>query len=64
MRWGGHVACNGGRRRRNKRYAHRIFVGKPEGKRPLVRPRCMWEDNIKIDLRGVEWADMGWIHVP
>jgi hypothetical protein len=34
--------------------AYRILVGKPEGKRPLGRPRCRWVDNIKIDVR------MGW----
>jgi hypothetical protein len=34
-----------------KRNAYRILVGKPEGKRPLGRPRCRWVDNIKIDLR-------------
>jgi len=42
---GGHVACMGGRRG-----AYRVMVGKPEGKRPLVRTRCRWEDNIKMDL--------------
>jgi hypothetical protein len=34
--------------------AYRILVGKPEGKRPLVRPRHRWEDNIKMDLQEVE----------
>jgi hypothetical protein len=34
----------------DERNAYRILVGKPEGKRPLGRPRCRWEDNIKIDL--------------
>jgi hypothetical protein len=36
-------------------------VGKPEGKRPLGRPRCRWVDNIKIDLREIGWDDMDWI---
>jgi hypothetical protein len=36
-------------------------VGKPEGKRPLGRPRCRWVDNIKIDLREIEWGGMDWI---
>jgi hypothetical protein len=36
-----------------KRAVSRIFVGKPEGKRPLGRPRRRWEDNIKIDLREI-----------
>ena len=35
------------------RNAYRILVGKPEGKRPLGRPRCRWEDNVKMDLRKV-----------
>jgi hypothetical protein len=35
------------------RFAHRILVGKPKGRRPLGRPRCRWEDNIKIDHREV-----------
>jgi hypothetical protein len=37
------------------------LVGKPEGKRPLGRPRCRWVDNIKMDLREIEWAGMDWI---
>jgi hypothetical protein len=44
-----------------KRNAYRILVGKPEGKRPLGRPRRMWVDNIKMDLRVVEWGGMDWI---
>jgi hypothetical protein len=36
-------------------------VGKPERKRPLVRPRCRWEDNIKMDLRERGWGGMEWI---
>jgi hypothetical protein len=50
MRGAGHVARMG-----ETRNAHRIFVGKPEGKRPLGRPRCRWVDNIKMDLRGIGW---------
>ena len=45
MRWAGHVARMG-----EGRGVHRILVGKPEGKRPLGRPRRRWEDNIKMDL--------------
>jgi hypothetical protein len=41
--------------------ACRILVGKPEGKRPLGRPRRRWLDNIKIDLRDIGWGGMGWI---
>jgi hypothetical protein len=46
MRWAGHVARMG-----EERNAFRIFVGKPEGRRPLGRPRRRWVDNIKMDLR-------------
>jgi hypothetical protein len=46
----GHVARIG-----EKRNAYRILVGKPEGKRPLGRPRRRWVDTIKIDLREIEW---------
>jgi hypothetical protein len=41
--------------------AYRILVGKPEGKRPLGRPRRRWVDNIKIDLRGIGGDGMDWI---
>jgi hypothetical protein len=44
-----------------KRNAYRILVGKPEGKRPLGRLRCRWEDNIKLNLRNIEWGYMDWI---
>jgi hypothetical protein len=43
------------------KYAYRILVGKPEGKRPLVRPRRTWVDNIKIDLTEIGWDGMDWI---
>jgi hypothetical protein len=39
----------------------RRMVGKPEGKRPLGRPRCRWVDNIKMDLRERGWDDVDWI---
>ena len=42
---------------------YRVLVGKPEGKRPLVRPRRRWEDNIKIDLQEMESGDMDWIEL-
>jgi hypothetical protein len=41
-----------------KRNAYRILVGKPEGKSPLGRPRCRWEDNIRMDLREIGWGFM------
>jgi hypothetical protein len=44
-----------------KRNAYRILVGKPEGRRPLGRPRCRRVDNIKIDLREIGWNGMEWI---
>jgi len=48
MRWAGHVARVG-----ERRGVYRVLVGKPEGKRPLGRPRRGWEDNIRMDLREV-----------
>ena len=45
MRWAGHVASTD-----KRRGAYRVLVGKPEGKKPLGRPRRRWEDNIKIHL--------------
>jgi hypothetical protein len=48
MRWAGHVARMG-----VDRGLHRVLVGKPEGKRPLGRPRRRWEDNVKMDLQEV-----------
>jgi hypothetical protein len=44
-----------------KRNAYRLLVGKPEGKRPLGRPRRRWEDNIRIDLGEVGWGGVEWI---
>jgi hypothetical protein len=42
-------------------FAYRILVGKPEGKRPLGRPRRKWVDNIKIDLKEIGWDGMDWM---
>ena len=42
---------------------YRFLVGKPEGKRPLGRPRHRWEDNIKMVLQGVGCGVMGWIEL-
>jgi transcription termination factor 2 len=58
MRWAGHVARMG-----EKRNAYRILVEKPEGKRPLGRPRRRWVDNIKMDLREIGWDGMDWIYL-
>jgi hypothetical protein len=43
------------------RGAYRVLVGRPEGRRPLGRPRRRWEDNIKMDLQEVGWWGMDWI---
>jgi hypothetical protein len=51
MRWAGHVACMG-----EGRSTYRILVRRPEGRRPLGRPRHRWEDNIKMDLQKVGWG--------
>jgi hypothetical protein len=57
MRWAGHVARMG-----EVRCAYNIFVGRPEGRRPLERPTRRWEDNIKMDLRETGFGDVDWIH--
>jgi hypothetical protein len=44
-----------------KRNAYRLLVGKPEGMRPLGRPRHRWEDNIKMDLLEIGWGGVDWI---
>jgi hypothetical protein len=46
-----------------KRNTYRISVGKPEGKRPLGRPRRRWVDSIKMDLREIGWDGMDWIEL-
>jgi hypothetical protein len=56
MRWAGHVAHMG-----EGRGAYRIVVERPEGRRPLGRPRRRWKDNIKMDLQEVGWGCMDWI---
>ena len=56
MRWAGHVARMG-----EERGVYRVLVGKPEGKRPLGRPRRRWVDNIRMDLQEVGCGYMDWI---
>jgi hypothetical protein len=56
MRWAGHVVRMG-----EKRNAYRLLVGKPEGKRPLGRPRRRWVDNVRTGLGEVGWSDVDWI---
>ena len=46
-----------------RRDAYRVLVGKPERMRPLERPSCRWEDNIKMGLREVRWEGINWIDV-
>jgi hypothetical protein len=58
MRWTGHVACMG-----EDGGVHRVLVGKPEGKRPLGRPRRRWEDNIKINLQEVGGDRGDWMEL-
>ena len=58
MRWAEHVACM-----EEGRGVHKVLVGKPEGKRPLGRPRRRWEDNIKMDLQEVGCWGMHWIEL-
>jgi hypothetical protein len=47
----------------NVRGAYNILVGRPEGRRPLGRPRCRWENDIKMDLRETGFGDVDWIHL-
>jgi hypothetical protein len=44
-------------------HAHKILIGKPEGKRPLGRPRHRWEDNIKMDIREIGLGGVDYIHL-
>jgi len=56
MGWAGHVA-----RMSEERGVYRVLVGKPEGKKPLGKPRRRWVDNIRMDLQEVGFAYMDWI---
>jgi transcription termination factor 2 len=58
MRWAGHVARMG-----EDRGVYRVLVGRPQGKRPLGRPRRRWKDNIKIDLREIGMDGANWIRL-
>jgi hypothetical protein len=44
-----------------RRTAYRLLVGKPEGRKPLGRPKHRWSDNIRMDLVEVGWGDVNWI---
>jgi len=54
----GHVACMG-----EGRGVYRVLVGKPEGRRPLGRPRRRWENNIRMDLLEVEYGCVDWMEL-
>jgi hypothetical protein len=56
MRWEGHIARKG-----EKRNTYRLLVRKPEGRRPVGRPRRRWVDNIRMDLVEVGWGDVDWV---
>jgi hypothetical protein len=43
-----------------QRNVYKVLMGKPEGKRPLGRPRCRWEDGIRMDLRDIGWGSVEW----
>jgi hypothetical protein len=58
MRWAGHVA-----RIIEERKLYKVLVGKPEGKRPLGRPRRRREDGIRMDLREIGWGSVEWIQL-
>jgi hypothetical protein len=58
MRWAGHVARMG-----EGRGVYRVLVGRPEGKRPLGRPKRRWENNIKMDLREIGIDGANWLHL-
>jgi hypothetical protein len=55
IRWEGHVA------RMGEKKVYRLLVGKPEGKRPIGRPRRRWVDNIRMNLGEVGWGDVDWV---
>jgi hypothetical protein len=57
MRWAGHVT------RMGEGCVYKVLVGRPEGKRPLVRPRHRWDDNIKMDLREIGIDGANWIQL-
>jgi hypothetical protein len=59
LRWAGHVARMGAIRKK----CIQRFGQKPEGKRPLGRPRYTWEENIRMDLREIGWECVDWIHL-
>jgi hypothetical protein len=58
MRWAGNVACMG-----EERKMYKVLVGKSEGRRPPGRPRCRWEDGVRMDLKRDWLGGVDWIHL-
>jgi hypothetical protein len=58
MRWAGHVARMG-----EERNVYEVLMGKPQGKRPLERPRHGWEDGIRMDCKEIGWGSVDWIQL-
>jgi hypothetical protein len=58
MRWARHIAHV-----EEMRNAYKMLVQRPEGKTPLGRPRCRWEENIRMDRREIGWEGVDWIHL-
>jgi hypothetical protein len=58
LRWEEHVARMG-----EDRNVYKVLMGKPEGKRPLERPRRRWEDGIRMDLKETGWGSVEWIQL-
>jgi hypothetical protein len=58
MRWAEHVARMG-----EERNVYRVLIGKPEGKRPLGRPRRKWEEEIRLDLKEIDSGSVDWIQL-
>jgi hypothetical protein len=58
MRWAGNIEHIV-----ERRSVYKVYMGKPEGNRPLGRPGCKWEDNIKMDLQEVGCGGMDWIQL-
>jgi hypothetical protein len=53
LRWAGHVTLMG-----EEKNVYKVLMGKPEGKRPLGRPKCRWEDGIRMYLREIGWGSV------
>jgi hypothetical protein len=58
VRWAGHMASMG-----EERNVYRVLVGKPEGKRPLERPRHIWKGGIRMNLREIGWGSVEWFQM-